>query len=51
VSRCREKPVAEGLRSREPRERGTSVVGSRYRTTASEDVTVNTVVCVCNSEL
>jgi hypothetical protein len=31
---------------REPRGRGTSSVGSRYRATASEDMTVNTSVCV-----
>jgi hypothetical protein len=36
---------------REPRGRETSAVGSRYRATASEDVTVDTsvyvYVCVC----
>jgi hypothetical protein len=32
---------------REPKGRGTFAVGSRYRATASEDVTVNTSVCVC----
>jgi hypothetical protein len=32
---------------REPRGRGTAAVGSRYRATASEDVTVDTSVCVC----
>jgi hypothetical protein len=31
---------------REPRGTGTSAVGSRYRATASEDVTVDTGVCV-----
>jgi hypothetical protein len=38
---------------REPRGRGTSLVESRYRATASEDLSVdNSVcVCVCNSEL
>jgi hypothetical protein len=33
----------------EPRGRGTSAVGSYYRATASDDVTVDT--SVCNSEL
>jgi hypothetical protein len=32
---------------REPRRRGTSAVGSRYRATASEGVIVDTCVCVC----
>jgi hypothetical protein len=35
----------------EPIRKGTSAVGSRYRATASEDVTVDGSVCVCNSEL
>jgi hypothetical protein len=36
---------------REPSGRGTSAVGSRYRETANEDVTMDTSVCVivtCN---
>jgi hypothetical protein len=32
---------------RETRGMGTSNVSSRYRATASEDVTVDTTVCVC----
>jgi hypothetical protein len=36
VSCCCEKLVAEAGDIREPRERGTSAVGSRYQATASE---------------
>jgi hypothetical protein len=47
VSCCCEKLEAEAGIFREPRGRGTSVVGSRYRATASDDVTVETSVCLC----
>jgi hypothetical protein len=38
--------VAEAGTIREPRGRATSIVGSRYQETASEDVTVSTSGCV-----
>jgi hypothetical protein len=47
VSRCCEKLEAEAAAVREPRERGTFAIGSRYRATASEDVTADIIVCVC----
>jgi hypothetical protein len=46
VSRCCEKLVAEAGTVRELRGRRMTVVGSRYRATASEDVTLDTsVIC------
>jgi hypothetical protein len=48
VSRCCEKLVAEGwMTVRVHGGRGTSAVGSCYRATAREDVTVDISVCVC----
>jgi hypothetical protein len=47
VNCCCEKLVDEVGTVREPRGRGMSAVGSRYRATASEDVTVDTRVGVC----
>jgi hypothetical protein len=46
VSCCCEKLVAEAGDRSGTRGRGPSAVGSRYRATASEDVTVDTNVCV-----
>jgi hypothetical protein len=46
VSCCYENLVAEAGDSSGPRGRGTSAIGSRYRATASEDVTLHTGVCM-----
>jgi hypothetical protein len=35
----------------EPKGRGTHAIGGQYQATASEDVTVDTSVCMCNNEL
>jgi hypothetical protein len=47
VSCCCEKLVTEAGIVREHRGRGISAVGSSYHATASEKVTVDTIVCVC----
>jgi hypothetical protein len=49
VSCCCEKLVAEAGDSSGTQKKGMSAVESRYRATASEDVTVDT--SMCNSEL
>jgi hypothetical protein len=46
VSCCCYRLVAGSRTVREPRVRGTSAVGSRYRATASNDVTVDTTLHV-----
>jgi hypothetical protein len=43
---CCEKLVAEAGVVREPRGKGTSAIGSRYGATTSEDLTIDTNVCV-----